>query len=61
MLSAGGREKEISGAFRSLTKKLVRERVIRDKVRIDGRGLTDIRQLSAEINVLPRALRLIVP
>ena len=49
-----GREKEISGAFRSLTKKLVRERVIRDKVRIDGRGLTDIRQLSAEINVLPR-------
>ena len=49
-----GREKEISGAFRSLTKKLVRERVVRDKVRIDGRGLTDIRQLSAEINVLPR-------
>ncbi len=32
----------------------MRERVIRDKVRIDGRGLTDIRQLSAEINVLPR-------
>ncbi|HEY0871671.1 MAG TPA: polyribonucleotide nucleotidyltransferase [Acidothermaceae bacterium] len=49
-----GREKEIGGAFRSLTKKLVRQRVIRDKVRIDGRGLTDIRQLSAEINVLPR-------
>jgi polyribonucleotide nucleotidyltransferase len=49
-----GREKEIGGAFRSLTKKLVRERVIRDKVRIDGRGLTDIRPLSAEIDVLPR-------
>jgi polyribonucleotide nucleotidyltransferase len=49
-----GREKEIGGAFRSLTKKLVRQRVLRDKVRIDGRGLTDIRQLSAEINVLPR-------
>ena len=49
-----GREKEIGGAFRSLSKKLVRQRVIRDKVRIDGRGLTDIRQLSAEINVLPR-------
>jgi polyribonucleotide nucleotidyltransferase len=49
-----GREKEIGGAFRSLTKKVVRERVIRDKVRIDGRGLTDIRQLSAEIDVLPR-------
>ena len=49
-----GREKEISAAFRSLTKKLVRERVIRDGVRIDGRGLTDIRPLSAEIGVLPR-------
>jgi polyribonucleotide nucleotidyltransferase len=49
-----GREKEIGGAFRSLTKKLVRQRVLRDKVRIDGRGLTDIRDLSAEVNVLPR-------
>ncbi len=49
-----GREKEISAAFRSLTKKLVRERIIRDGVRIDGRGLTDIRQLSAEAGVLPR-------
>ncbi len=48
------REKEISGAFRALTKKLVRERIIRDGLRIDGRGLTDIRQLSAEAHVLPR-------
>ncbi|SDT13804.1 polyribonucleotide nucleotidyltransferase [Actinopolymorpha singaporensis] len=49
-----GREKEISAAFRSLTKTLVRERVLRDKVRIDGRGLTDIRPLAAEIGVVPR-------
>ncbi len=49
-----GREKEISAAFRSLTKKLVRERIIRDGVRIDGRGLTDIRPLAAEVGVLPR-------
>jgi len=38
-----GREKEISAAIRSVTKKLVRQRVLRDKVRIDGRGLKDIR------------------
>src|SRR6185295_9036425 len=50
-----GREKEIGGAFRSLNKKLVRQRILRDKVRIDGRGLTDIRQLSAEVAVVPRA------
>jgi len=50
-----GREKEIGAAFRSLTKKLVRRRILRDKIRIDGRGITDIRQLSAEVAVVPRA------
>ena len=49
-----GREKEISGAYRSLTKALVRQKILTDKVRIDGRGLTDIRTLSAEVAVLPR-------
>jgi polyribonucleotide nucleotidyltransferase len=49
-----GREKEIGAAFRALTKKLVRERVLRDKIRMDGRGLTDIRTLSAEVGVIPR-------
>ena len=49
-----GREKEISAALKSVTKKVVRERVLREKVRIDGRGLTDIRTLSAEVEVLPR-------
>jgi len=49
-----GRENEISAAFRSVTKKLVRQRILRDKVRIDGRGLADIRQLAAEVDVVPR-------
>jgi polyribonucleotide nucleotidyltransferase len=49
-----GREKEVPAAFRSLTKKLVRQRVLRDKIRIDGRGLRDIRPLSAEVEVIPR-------
>ena len=49
-----GREKELAAALRSVTKKLVRERVLRDKVRIDGRGLADIRTLSADVQVLPR-------
>ncbi len=50
-----GREKEVSAAFRSLQKKLVRQRILRDEVRIDGRGLADIRALGAEVEVLPRA------
>jgi polyribonucleotide nucleotidyltransferase len=49
-----GREKEVGAAVRSLTKQLVRQRVLRDEVRIDGRGLTDIRTLSAEVGILPR-------
>ena len=49
-----GREKEIGAALRAVTKKLVRERVLRDQVRIDGRGLADIRELSAEVGVVPR-------
>ncbi len=55
-LAAGyeGREKELSAAVRALTKQLVRERVLRDKIRIDGRGLADIRTLSAEVGPVPR-------
>ena len=50
-----GREKEVSAAYRSLTKAVVRDRVLRDKVRIDGRGLAEIRTLSAEVGPVPRA------
>jgi polyribonucleotide nucleotidyltransferase len=49
-----GREKELSAAFRSVTKHVVRQRILTDQIRIDGRGLTDIRQLTAEVEVLPR-------
>ncbi|WP_333812462.1 polyribonucleotide nucleotidyltransferase [Timonella senegalensis] len=48
------RDKEISAAVRSLTKKLVRQRVLAEGIRIDGRGLADIRTLSAEVEVVPR-------
>jgi len=50
-----GREKEIGAAYRSLTKKLVRQRILTDYFRIDGRGITDIRALSAEVAIIPRA------
>jgi polyribonucleotide nucleotidyltransferase len=50
-----GRGGEVSAAVRTVTKRAVRQRVLRDKVRIDGRGLTDIRELTAEVDVVPRA------
>jgi polyribonucleotide nucleotidyltransferase len=49
-----GRDGEVSGAFRALTKQVVRKKVLTEGVRIDGRGLRDIRALSAEVEVLPR-------
>ncbi len=49
-----GREKELSAALRSVTKNSVRQRVLTDGIRIDGRGLADIRTLSAEVDVIPR-------
>ncbi len=48
-------EKQSKNAFRSLEKSLIRRRVVNDNVRIDGRGPRDIRALSAEVGVLPRA------
>ncbi len=48
------RESEIKASFDSVSKKIMRERVLKDKIRIDGRTPLDLRTLSAEINILPR-------
>jgi polyribonucleotide nucleotidyltransferase len=50
-----GREKEIKAAVRALIKEQVRGRIVSEAVRIDGRGPTDIRPLSAEVAILPTA------
>jgi len=50
-----GREKEIKEAVRSLTKKLVRARIVEEGLRIDGRGVSDLRPVSAEVGLLPTA------
>jgi polyribonucleotide nucleotidyltransferase len=49
------REREIKAAIRSFTKKIVRSRIVSEGVRIDGRGTTDIRPLSAEVGLIPTA------
>ena len=47
--------KQVKAAVRSITKSTVRSRIVNDGVRIDGRGPTDIRPLSAEVGVIPTA------
>ncbi|MFE7225215.1 polyribonucleotide nucleotidyltransferase [Nocardioides sp. NPDC057577] len=49
-----GREGEIGAAFKAITKQAIRTQVLRDQVRIDGRGLADIRPLHSEVGVIPR-------
>ncbi|MCS0499291.1 polyribonucleotide nucleotidyltransferase [Protaetiibacter mangrovi] len=44
----------VSAAYKAVTKKIVRGRILTEGVRIDGRGLTDIRALDAEVQVIPR-------
>ena len=50
-----GREGEVRNAVRSLTKKLVRTRIVEEGLRIDGRGTADLRPVSAEVGLLPTA------
>jgi polyribonucleotide nucleotidyltransferase len=45
---------QVSAAYKSVTKKIVRGRILTEGVRIDGRGLADIRALDAEVQVIPR-------
>ncbi len=48
-------EKDIKGAFGSIVKERVRERILADGVRPDGRGPDEIRPLSADVALSPRA------
>ena len=48
-------EIQIKAAIRSLTKTLVRKRIVEEGMRIDGRTPTDLRKLSSEVGILPTA------
>jgi polyribonucleotide nucleotidyltransferase len=50
-----GREKEVANAIRSLTKKVIRKRVVEEGIRIDGRGVRDLRPVNAAVRILPTA------
>jgi len=48
-------EKMVKAAVRSLVKAAVRERIVSEGVRIDGRGTAELRRLTAEVGVIPTA------
>lgn len=48
------RDKQFANAFKELQRSIVRHRILTQDYRIDGRGLRDIRTLSAEVGIVPR-------
>ncbi len=54
-LPYASRSGQVKKAFRSLQKQVVRSRIVNEGVRIDGRGIADIRPLSADIGIIPTA------
>ncbi|MGI8794369.1 MAG: polyribonucleotide nucleotidyltransferase, partial [Acidimicrobiales bacterium] len=50
-----GREGEVKNAIRSLTKQLIRKRIVEDGVRMDGRKAAELRPVTAQVGILPRA------
>ncbi|EIJ22840.1 guanosine pentaphosphate synthetase I/polyribonucleotide nucleotidyltransferase [Bifidobacterium longum subsp. longum 2-2B] len=48
------KDKELGNAFKELQRQIVRRRILTEDYRIDGRGLRDIRTLSAEVDIVPR-------
>lgn len=48
-------EGRIAGEFEAMISDLVRTRVLSERKRIDGRGLTDVRHVECEVGVIPRA------
>jgi polyribonucleotide nucleotidyltransferase len=45
---------DVSMILKKVEKKIVRTDILKNKSRIDGRSLTDVRQISCEVGVLPR-------
>ncbi len=45
---------QFSAAYKAVAKKVMRTRVLKEGIRIDGRGLKDIRVIDAEVSVIPR-------
>jgi polyribonucleotide nucleotidyltransferase len=53
-LAVSGNSKALTNSYKSLTKKLMRLQILQDGKRVDGRGLDEVRPISAAVGVLPK-------
>lgn len=51
----GNNKEEISETLSALQKRVVRQMIIRDQIRIDGRDFNTVRPINSEVGLLPRA------
>ena len=50
-----GFDPKAGGVFEDLEREIIRNMILTDKRRIDGRSNTDIRQITSEVGIIPRA------
>ena len=53
-LAVSGNSKALTNSYKSLTKKLMRLQILQDGKRVDGRGLDEVRPISAAVGLLPK-------
>jgi len=53
-LAVSGNGKALGNSFKSLTKKLMREQILKEGKRVDGRSLDEVRPIQAAVSVLPK-------
>ncbi|NJK41309.1 MAG: polyribonucleotide nucleotidyltransferase [Acaryochloridaceae cyanobacterium SU_2_1] len=53
-IAVAEKPKELGKVFKAITKSLMRAQIIKDKVRVDGRKLDEVRPISCQVGVLPQ-------
>jgi polyribonucleotide nucleotidyltransferase len=54
VVAAAANSKVVDGLFKSVTKKLMRQQIVEQGIRVDGRKLDQVRPVSCQVGLLPR-------
>jgi polyribonucleotide nucleotidyltransferase len=53
-VAAAANSRTVDGLFKSVTKKLMRQQIIEQGIRVDGRKLDEVRPISCQVGLLPK-------
>jgi polyribonucleotide nucleotidyltransferase len=54
VVAAAANSRVVDGLFKSVTKKLMRQQIIEQGIRVDGRKLDEVRPISCQVGLLPK-------